>query len=99
MEQLQLHVYQAGYSVQKIRNLGCHLFWEGTVYMSEMRSSSVALCERVTSHLSRPVGTKKLACASSLRAVGTEFTVHVFRDMTLPARGQALTLWWVGYAV
>lgn len=28
-----------------------------------------------------------------------EFTVLVFRDMTLPAKGWALGLWWVGYAI
>lgn len=64
-----------------------------------MRSSSVALCGRVTSHLSCHLGTDELACASSLRAVGTEFTVHMFRDMTLTAKGRALTLWWVSYAI
>lgn len=37
--------------------------------------------------------------ASSLRAVGTEFTVHVFRDTTLPEKEQALMLWVVSYAI
>lgn len=37
--------------------------------------------------------------ASSLRAVGTEFTVHVFRDTTLPEKEEALMLWVVGYAI
>lgn len=75
------------------------MFVGGTVSISEMRSSSVALCEGVTSHLICPLVTDECACASSLRAVSTEFTVHMFRDMTLPAKGRALTLWWVGYAI
>lgn len=37
--------------------------------------------------------------ASSLRAVGTEFTVHAFRDTTLPEKEQALMLWVVSYAI
>lgn len=73
--------------------------WGGTVSISEMRSSSVALCGSVTSHLICPLVTDERACASSLRAVSTEFTVHMFRDMTLPTKGRALTLWWVGYAI
>lgn len=57
MEQLQLGVYQAGQSVQEVRNLSCVVFWEATVSISKMRSSSAVPCERLTSHPSCPLGT------------------------------------------
>lgn len=44
----------------------------------------------MTPYLSCPLGRDGLAFASSLRAIGTEFTVHVFKDLTLPVKGQAL---------
>lgn len=58
-----------------------------------------SICERVTSCLSCPLGINELVWASFLRTFGPEFTVLMFRNMTLPAKGWALGIWCVGYAI
>lgn len=66
-------------------------FWKWKFFCS--------ICERVTSCLSCPLGMNELVWASLLRAFGPEFTVLMFRNMFLPAKGWALGIWWVGYAI